>query len=154
MGRLHYSTAIYTSVIWRPGEVCNLKALLHEHLNCNGPIAALCRKVHSIGIAPPPQRRLRTFRVVRQGEQADAGGPGPGSEHRDPVGVSAKGRDVLLHPAESLDLVQQAVVPFGCLVTCAEETCSRREVPLGNSGERRGGRRKKKAPSGKPGQQC
>lgn len=67
---------------------------------------------------------------MRQSEQADAGGPGSRSENRDPVGVSAKGRDVLLHPAESLDLVQKAVVPFSCLVTCAEKACSQGEVPL------------------------
>ena len=64
-----------------------------------------------------------TLRVVGQGEQADAGGPGPRAEHGDPVGVSSEGGDVLLDPAQGLDLVQQPVVPLGRLVTRAQEAC-------------------------------
>ena len=62
-----------------------------------------------------------TLRVVGQGEKADARGPGPGAEHGDPVRVSTEGGDVLLDPAQGLDLVQQAVVPLGRLVPGAQE---------------------------------
>lgn len=64
-----------------------------------------------------------TFRVVRQGEQADTRGPGSRPKHGDPVRVSTEGCNVLFHPAKSLNLIQQAVVPFSCLVTCTEESC-------------------------------
>ena len=66
-----------------------------------------------------------TLRVVGQGEKADARGPGPGAEHGDPVRVSTEGGDVLLDPAQGLDLVQQAVVPLGRLVSRAQEACQR-----------------------------
>ena len=70
---------------------------------------------------------ILTLGVVRQGEQADTGGSGPGSKHGDPARVSSECCDVLLHPAQRLDLIQQAVVPFRRLVTCAEESCGRTE---------------------------
>lgn len=72
-----------------------------------------------------------TFRVVRQGEQADTGGPGSGPKHGDPVWVSTEGCNVLLHPPKSLNLIQQAVVPFSCLVTCTQESCGQRATNSG-----------------------
>ena len=61
--------------------------------------------------------------MVGQREQADAGGPDPGSEDRDATWVPAEIADVLTDPTQGLDLVQESVVPFGRLVTCAEEPC-------------------------------
>lgn len=49
---------------------------------------------------------LLTLGVVRQSEETDARSSGSGSEHGHPVWVSSEGRDVLLDPAQSLDLVQ------------------------------------------------
>lgn len=65
--------------------------------------------------------------MVREDEEVDAGGPGPGAEDGDPLGVSAEVADVLVEPAQRLDLVQQAVVPFGGLIAGAEEACGRTE---------------------------
>lgn len=64
--------------------------------------------------------------MVREDEEVDAGGPGPGAEDGDPLGVSAKVADVLVEPAQGLDLVQEAVVSLCRLITGAEETCTRR----------------------------
>lgn len=59
--------------------------------------------------------------MVGEGEQADAGGSDPRTEHSDAVGVSSEEADVLANPPQSLDLVQEPVVPFSSLVTSAEE---------------------------------
>lgn len=63
-----------------------------------------------------------TLRVVREDEEVDAGGPGPRAEDGDPLWISAEVADVLVQPAQRLDLVQQAVVSFGGLIAGAEET--------------------------------
>ena len=65
------------------------------------------------------------LRVVGEGQQVDTRRPGPGAKHRDAEGVAAKGRDVLAGPAESLDQVEQTVVPLGRLVSRAQEACQR-----------------------------
>lgn len=51
-------------------------------------------------ITPSPTLSLlcHTFRVVGEGEQADAGGSDPRTEHSDAVGVSAEEADVLADP--------------------------------------------------------
>lgn len=54
-------------------------------------------------------------------EEVDTGGPGPRAEDGDPLGIPAEVADVLVEPAQCLDLVQQAVVPFGGLIAGAEE---------------------------------
>lgn len=59
--------------------------------------------------------------MVREDEEVDAGGPGPGAEDGDPLRISAEVANVLIEPAQCLDLVQQAVVPFGGLIARAEE---------------------------------
>lgn len=66
-----------------------------------------------------------TFRVVGQGEQADAGGADAGAEDGDPQGIPAEEGDVLADPAQRLDLVQQPVVALSSLVPRAQEPCSR-----------------------------
>lgn len=67
-----------------------------------------------------------TLRVVWEDEEVDAGGPGPGAEDGDPLGVSAEVADVLVEPAQGLDLVQKAIVPLCRLITGAEETWTRK----------------------------
>lgn len=66
-----------------------------------------------------------TLRVVREDEEVDAGGPGPRAEDGDPLGVSAKVADVLVEPAQGLDLVQEAVVPLCRLIAGAQEAWTR-----------------------------
>ena len=50
---------------------------------------------------PPPSAgaALLTFRVVRQGQEADAGGARARAEDGDSLGVSTEGPDILLDPA-------------------------------------------------------
>lgn len=67
-----------------------------------------------------------TLRVVWENEEVDAGGPGPGAEDGDSLRISAEVADVLVEPAQRLDLVQQAVVSFGGLIAGAEETWAHR----------------------------
>lgn len=62
--------------------------------------------------------------MVGEGEQADTGSSDPRTEHSDAVGVSSEEADVLADPPQSLDLVQEPVVPFSSLVTRTEEACS------------------------------
>ena len=54
-----------------------------------------------------------------EGEQADARGPGPRAKNGHSLRISFEGLDVFFDPPESLDLIQQAVVAFGRLVSCA-----------------------------------
>lgn len=70
----------------------------------------------------------RTFRVVGQSEEADAGSPDPGAKHRDTVGVSTEEADVLADPPQCLDLIQQTIVALGSLVASAEEACRRTQT--------------------------
>lgn len=70
---------------------------------------------------------LLTLRVMGQGEQAHTGGASSRPEHSDPVWVPAESCNVLLHPPKGLDLIQQAIIPFCRLVTCAEKSCAERE---------------------------
>lgn len=70
----------------------------------------------------------RTFRVVGQREEADAGSPDSRAEHRDAVGVAAEEADVLADPPQRLDLIQQTVVALGSLVAGAEEACGRTQA--------------------------
>lgn len=65
--------------------------------------------------------RIRTFGVVGQGEQANAGGADARAEHGDALRVAAEVADVLADPTQGLDLVQQAIVALGGLVSCAKE---------------------------------
>lgn len=66
-----------------------------------------------------------TFRVMGQDEQVDAGRSSARAENGDPLVVASKMADVFVEPAQSLDLIQQAVVPFSCLIAGAQETCTR-----------------------------
>lgn len=58
---------------------------------------------------------------MREDEEVDAGRPSSGTEDGDSIRVAAKVADVLVEPAQRLNLVQQAVVPLGGLITCAEK---------------------------------
>lgn len=89
---------------------------------------------------------LLTLRVMGQGEQAHTGGAGSRTEHGDPAGVPTESCNVLLHPPKGLDLIQQAIIPFGRLVTCAEKSCTERGKEGGRKRERekkKGGRRER-----------
>lgn len=66
-----------------------------------------------------------TFGVMRQDEQVDAGRSGARAEDGDPLVVAPEVADVFVEPAQSLDLIQQAVVPFSRLIAGAQETCTR-----------------------------
>lgn len=59
-----------------------------------------------------------------QCEQTDTGGADPRSKNRDAPRVSSKVTDVLTDPAQSLNLIQEPVVSFRCLVPGAEEAWS------------------------------
>ena len=65
------------------------------------------------------------LRVVGERQEVDTRRPGPWAKHCDAQGVAAKGRNVLTGPAESLDQVEEAVVPLGRLVSRAQEACQR-----------------------------
>lgn len=67
-----------------------------------------------------------TLRVVWEDEEVDARGSSTRAEDGDPLGISAEVADVLVEPAQRLDLVQQAIVPFGGLITSAEEAWAHR----------------------------
>lgn len=75
-----------------------------------------------------------TLRVVREDEEVDAGGPSSRAEDGNPLRVSAKVAYVLVEPTQSLDLVQQAIVPLSRLISGAQEALC--------VGHKDGGRRK------------
>ena len=56
---------------------------------------------------------------MRQGQEADAGGARTRAEDGDSLGVPTEGPDVLLDPAQGLDLIQEPVVAFGRLIAGA-----------------------------------
>lgn len=142
MGRLYYSedskaySGIYTSKwkLYRSNgdheKFHNCTHLPTNHHSVCLPLLSACKNLSTAELHKLNWQGkqgfwpwfLLTLGVVRQGEQADAGGSGPRSKHSDPAGVSSEGCDVLLHPAQSLDLIQQAVVPFCRLVTCAKKS--------------------------------
>lgn len=59
--------------------------------------------------------------MVGQSEQADAGSTDSGSEDRDATRVPSKVTDVLTDPTESLNLIQEPIISFSCLITGTEE---------------------------------
>lgn len=65
----------------------------------------------------------RTFWVMREGEQADARCAGARAKNGHSFWVSFESLDVFFDPPESLNLIQEAIVALGCLVSCAEKTC-------------------------------
>lgn len=67
-----------------------------------------------------------TFRVVREDQKVDAGGPCPRSKDGDALGVTPKVGNVLTEPAQGLNLVQEAVVAFRSLVSGAEKAWKHR----------------------------
>lgn len=60
--------------------------------------------------------------MVREDEEVDTGSPSSRAKDGDPLRVSTKVADILVEPAKSLDLVQEAIVPLGGLITGTEET--------------------------------
>lgn len=71
--------------------------------------------------------KAQTFRVMGQDEKVDARGSGPGSKYGDSLWVSSKVADVLIEPAQSLNLVQQPIIPLSELISSAQKTCKERE---------------------------
>lgn len=59
---------------------------------------------------------------MRESEQADAGCSGARAKNGHSFWVSFEGLDVFFDPPESLDLIQEAIVALGCLVSCAEKS--------------------------------
>lgn len=57
-----------------------------------------------------------------KGEQADTRCSNSRTKHSDAVWISSKEANVLADPPQCLDLVQEPIVSFCSLVTCAEET--------------------------------
>lgn len=66
-----------------------------------------------------------TFRMVGQGQKAHTRGTDSWSKNSDAVGITTEIANVLTYPAQSLDLIQNAIIPFSSLVSCAEEACNR-----------------------------
>lgn len=64
-----------------------------------------------------------TLRVVGEDEKVHTGGTGSGAKDGDSLWVSSKVANVFIEPAQGLDLVQQAIVPFSRLVPCAQKPC-------------------------------
>lgn len=62
--------------------------------------------------------------MVGESQQADAGGTDSRSKNRDATRVSSKVTNVLTDPTESLNLVQEPIVSFCCLITSTEEAWS------------------------------
>lgn len=56
-------------------------------------------------------------------EEVHTGSSGPRAKDGDSLWVSSKVADVFIEPAQSLDLVQQAIVPLRRLVPCAQKAC-------------------------------
>lgn len=77
-----------------------------------------------------------TLRVMREDEEVDTRGPSSRAEDGDPLWVSAKVAYVLVEPTQSLNLVQQAIVPLSRLISGAQEALC--------VGHKDGGRRKVK----------
>ena len=75
-------------------------------------------------------RKALTLRVMGQDQQVDAGRPGAGAEDSDPLLVAPEMADILVEPAQSLDLIQQAVIPFSRLISSAQKACRRRAREL------------------------
>ena len=67
---------------------------------------------------------------MRQGQEADTGGARARAEDGDSLGVPTEGPDVLLDPAQGLDLVQEPVVAFGRLIAGAQKACRGRQEIL------------------------
>ncbi len=63
--------------------------------------------------------------MVGQGQKAHTRGTDPWSKNSDAVGIAAEIANVLTYPAQSLDLIQNTIIPFSSLVSCAEEACNR-----------------------------
>lgn len=63
--------------------------------------------------------------MVGQGEQAHARGADARAEHGDALRIAPEVANVLADPAQGLDLVQEAVIALGCLVTRAQEAWRR-----------------------------
>ena len=70
---------------------------------------------------------------MRQGQEADAGGARTRAEDGDSLGVPTEGPDVLLDPAQGLDLIQEPVVAFGRLIAGAQKACRGRQEIWGSS---------------------
>lgn len=64
--------------------------------------------------------------MVREDQKVDTGGPRSRSKDGDALGVTPKVGNVFAEPAQGLDLVQEAVVPFRSLVPGAEKTWEER----------------------------
>lgn len=61
--------------------------------------------------------------MVGEDEKVNTGGAGSGAKDSDSLWVSSEVADVFIEPAQSLDLVQQAIVPLSRLVPCAQKPC-------------------------------
>lgn len=71
----------------------------------------------------PWQWNKLTLWVVGEDEQVHTGSTSSWTKNGDSLWVSSKVADVFIEPAQGLDLVQQAIVPFSRLVPRAEKTC-------------------------------
>lgn len=58
---------------------------------------------------------------MREGEQADARRSGARAKNGHSFWVSFEGLDVFFDPPQSLNLIQQAIVALGRLVSCAQK---------------------------------
>lgn len=61
--------------------------------------------------------------MVGKDEEVHTGGPGSRAKDCDSLRVATKVANVFIEPTQSLDLVQQAIVPLSRLVPCAKKPC-------------------------------
>lgn len=61
--------------------------------------------------------------MMGQDEKVYTGSTGSGAKDRDSLWVSSKVLNVFIEPAQSLDLVQQTIVPLSRLVPRAQKSC-------------------------------
>lgn len=98
----------------RSNDVFNINEIIHQ-LPC---------ALHSCILSHSSRHSWLTLWMVGKREQADAWSTNPRTKHSDPVRVSPKEPNVFTDPPQSLDLVQQSIIPFSSLVASAKESCN------------------------------
>lgn len=73
-------------------------------------------------LVPVSFQELLTLRVMRQREEADTGRANARAKDGDTAGITTEEGDILAHPAEGLDLVEEPIVALGSLIASAQET--------------------------------
>ncbi len=70
---------------------------------------------------------FQTFRMMGQDEKVDARGSSPRAKYGDSLWVSSEVSNVLVEPSQSLNLVQQPIIPLCRLISSAQKTYGEQE---------------------------